>query len=288
MAHQNNLIHLTPDKKELQNNLIHLTSDKKELQFWDRKLFVTLYQINKLTLTLLGRTKWNLEFCIFSSIVYRQKYRGRGVLSQLHQWDAKNLRQPGIDTDLPAAFHQYCSCHGWHRVSVIRIRPPDCHCLPVRWKNTIKKQERAYSTHTYPSEGSPDSKIVPLPPWLPCCREPSNRWWCSVLQGCWRITRGSELRTTQRNRLSAAFSSRQCLRGRARLGTASSALSRSAWLPRAPGSLTSWGALREEVPEKKQKPGCLALAVLRLQPPRPLPQSLNTQTQEPGSAFVFH
>lgn len=56
-------------------------------------------------------------------------------------------------------------------VSVIRIRPPDCHSLSVQSKNTVKKRarERACSTHTYPSEGSPDSKIVPFPPWLPCC-----------------------------------------------------------------------------------------------------------------------
>lgn len=110
---------------------------------------------------------------------------------------------------------------------MIRVRPPDCHHLPVQSKKTPwKKQERACCTHTYPSEGSPDSKNVPLPPWLPCCRQTSNRWWCSVLQGWWRITRGSELPTARRSRLFAAFSSRRCLRGWARPGTASSALSR--------------------------------------------------------------
>lgn len=55
----------------------------------------------------------------------------------------------------------------------------------------------------------------------------------------------------------------------------------------APGSLTSWGALREEVPEKKQKPGCLALAALRLQPLRPLPQSLNIANRASQGMHLF-
>lgn len=55
----------------------------------------------------------------------------------------------------------------------------------------------------------------------------------------------------------------------------------------APGSLTSWGALREEVPEKKQKPGCLAPAVLRLQPLRPLPQRLNIANRASQGAHLF-
>lgn len=55
----------------------------------------------------------------------------------------------------------------------------------------------------------------------------------------------------------------------------------------APGSLTSWGALREEVPEKKQKPGRLALAALRLQPLRPLPQSLNIANRASQGVHLF-
>ena len=67
---------------------------------------------------------------------------------------------------------------------------------------------------------------------------------------------------------------------------------RSAWPPPAPGSLTSWGALREEVPEKKQKPACLAAAALCLQPPAPprlLAKCLNvsSRTQQAKEDICF-
>lgn len=223
--------------------------------------------------------------------MYRQKYQREGCAFPAAPTGCKKLkRQPDTDADLLAALHQYSrfpwmtqsKCHQSQASTIYQFNQ----------KSPWTKQERACSTHTYPSEGSPDSKNVPLPPWLPCCRQTSNRWWCSVLQGWWRITRGSELPTARRNSLFAAFSSQQCLRGWARLGTASSALSRSAWLPRAPGSLTSWGALREEVPEKKQKPGCLALAVpwacSRPDRSHTAWTSRTEQAREPGSAFVFH
>lgn len=104
--------------------------------------------------------------------------------------------------------------------------------------------------------------------------------WCSVPKGWRRITKGSELPH------SAEKQPVCCLRLPACASEAESGwelpAARSAWPRRADGWLTSWGALREEVPEKKQKPGCPAPAALCPQPPappRPLPKRPDVSAQ---------
>lgn len=176
-------------------------------------------------------------------------------------------------------------------LSVIRVRPPDCHCLPIQSKKHYvkSKSEHVLLTRTH-LKALQTPKMCHCPPGYHAAVSPLTG---DDAQSC-RAAGGSQeaLGYPQVGgrgcRLPPAPGGASEAEPGWELPAAHSAAQPGCSLSlAAPGSLTSWGALREEVPEKKQKPGCLALAVLRLQPLRLLPQSLNIVNRASQRVHLF-
>lgn len=157
---------------------------------------------------------------------------GRGVLSWLHQQDAKNLKEClGLMQISQQLFTSTAGSHGWHRVSVIRVRPPGCHCFPVQSKNTAKKSksEHVLLTHTH-LKAFQTPKMCHCPPGYHAAVRPltgDDAQSCRAGAGSQEALSCPELR----EQAVSCLQLRRFLRGWARLGSASSALRRSAELP---------------------------------------------------------
>lgn len=143
-------------------------------------------------------------------------------------------------------------------LSVIRVRPPDCHCLPIQSKKHYvkSKSEHVLLTRTH-LKALQTPKMCHCPPGYHAAVSPLTG---DDAQSC-RAAGGSQeaLGYPQVGgrgcRLPPAPGGASEAEPGWELPAAHSAAQPGCSLSlAAPGSLTSWGALREEVPEKKQKP----------------------------------